>query len=190
MAKVELKKPEELGPAIGALFKAVRRGVTDGAVRTAKYAKQLVIQEGRRLGIPASGAWERGWAVRKQVQGVKLVNETKHARFVEEGRQPGPLPFRVIQEWVRVKGLRAGAPSRPARTSRGQFAKSKKARGKPVFQGALERIAWAIWAKIRREGFKGRHPLRNVMPLVHRRAIRESRISVAKVCASPPRGRR
>ena len=151
----------------------------------------------------ASGTYERSWHVVKLDDGATINNSAAHAVFVELGRAPGKRPPKdPLVEWVHQKRLakRArppkGAPKGKKNDENGSKAKPpgakrpKRKRKQKRFavtdvDSFVERIRW----KIARRGIPGRFILRRTMPIIAKRAARESKRAIAKLAAAPPTGR-
>lgn len=166
MVSLRLRSFPEFRAAIAALGTQVERDAIRGMRKVARWGRSEVLRTSRAT-QPRPRAWgqyEEGWQVQSKRDGAELVNTSRHALFVEEGRKPlrkqPPLP--VIVRWVMKKRL-------------------------ALKRNAAIPIAMAIARKIGRRGIKGRFVLTRTMPKISARLQRELDAVVARAAANPPR---
>lgn len=147
---------------------AYHRAVITGMRKTAVFGKTAVVSTIKRTKDPyrirASGTYEASgnWVTKNVDDGAILAPISKHALFVERGREKGKMPpEKAIREWAFQKGIfRSGRMS------------NKKAGAQ---MNNVAAFVLAVRRKIARRGTKARWPLRRTMPRIASHAQREVR---------------
>jgi hypothetical protein len=179
ITRISLKAPSQLPAALAKHEKAVTAAIRKAMIETAMFGLTAVQQTIRQTAPKpiAAGDYMRSWAVLKTRTGAVLGSSVLHSIFVEIGRRPGKRPpVSVIEEWLRERKIKVAVP-KPSKSKKGLKAKKlppiKERRAK-----ARRAAAFAIAAKIGRDGTEGRYVLRRTMPTIQARALKETRAAV------------
>lgn len=142
------------------------RAILTGLRKTAVYGKTAVVSTIKRTKDPfrirASGTYENlgNWVTQNVDDGAILAPTSKHALFVERGREPGKMPpEHVIRKWAFQKGIFK---------SKRMSVKNAGAQADNVAAFVL-----AVRRKIAKKGTKARWPLRRTMPAIAKHAQAE-----------------
>lgn len=144
-------------------MKAIKRQVLRAANMAARDGAKIA-----RDNAPVAFETLRdGIGAEKRSNGAAVVSVAPHAAAAEVGSRPHRPPFGPILAWVRLRGMQ-GLSSRGGGAGRfvaGAIRARGTAESTPV--DAAEQIAWAIVAKISKEGTKPTlYMARTVDPLV------------------------
>lgn len=112
------------------------------AFETLNQALEAAVDETDRQGVVDVGAYKLGWTVIPIPNGFQLRNVAPHAAIIEFGRRPGRPgpPIAPIREWVRRQLVGNGV----------------------IPAAEADQVAYAVRAKIHREGTKPRPVFRAV----------------------------
>jgi hypothetical protein len=122
--------------------------------------------------------------IERLAQGARVESGVLHAEMIEVGRRPGPVPLAPILAWVRRKRLyenelqrilgERGERHRSERAilrdltrgtsaARGEMSALRRRQRRDAVDEAAMRVAIAIRAKIQREGYAPRFPMRRAL---------------------------
>lgn len=203
MTAVQLQSPAELKSALKHLGVEAENAMAKAMQDAARFGVAAVLRTSAKTKPrpKASGTYERGWHTVKLEDGATISNSAAHAVFVERGRAPGKRPPKdPLVEWVYQKRL-AKRPRPPKGAPKGKNNEEEGPQNKPPgpkkprrkrkrrrfavtdVDGFVEKVRW----KIAKRGIPGRFILRRTMPIIAKRAARESKRVIAKLAAAPPR---
>ena len=98
------------------------------AINEFNSLKEDLIKKHLQLGMKASGRWINNLEVVTDRMSIKLLGE-HYTRYLVNGRKPGKMPpVKVIEQWIKDKGLQTRLP--------------------------ISTLAWAIAMSIKKKGTK------------------------------------
>lgn len=172
-------RPEHLPGILRAHEKRFPAAVRKGALRAAHRGRTHLVS----VSPVDQGAFKSAWRVARDAEGYPMItNDAPYAGVIERGARPHPVSregIENIKEWVKRKVL-GGLTL--AKYSAQQGRKVKRGSGSVSWvDREAESIAWAIAAKLKKEGQKGLYLVQNAVPLLAdwtavevERAVREA----------------
>ncbi len=191
MASVQLRSMDELARALKELGERVEKEAIRAMQDVARFGIAVVLRESARAEPrpKASGHYENAWLIHRLRDGATVSNSARHSVFVERGRRPGRAPpLDPIKEWIELKRLDTRALTIAKKRRKGAGRVTRKKTAERFRRTFTHRLARLIARKIAARGTKGRFILRKSMPLMAKRASRELKRAVARICSDPPRG--
>ena len=80
------------------------------AINEFNSLKEDLIKKHLQLGMKASGRWINNLEVVTDRMSIKLLGE-HYTRYLVNGRKPGKMPpVKVIEQWIKDKGLQTRLP--------------------------------------------------------------------------------
>jgi hypothetical protein len=156
------------------------RGLRRGALRV-RAAVAEAIATTRPYAPVDRGIYAASFQIERLAQGARVESGVLQAEMIEVGRRPGPVPLAPILAWVKRKRIyenelqrvlgERGERHRSERailrdltrgtdSARGELASLRRRQRREAVDEAAMRVAVAIRAKIQREGFAPRFPMR------------------------------
>lgn len=187
--------PRQLAGALRGADQHARRAVALGLMSAAQRGKKLLIEKTREKGIDYLGQFRNSFQVQKfPTSGeVRLYNDAPHAGIVELGARPHSVSaagIEALTDWVLKKLLDDSFPKRPMKRSGPltPWANAQHQAAGGVYDPRAEAkgIAYAIAAKFKREGQKGKYIFRDNLPELSRFVKEE----VERILSKGPRGGR
>lgn len=188
-------KPNQLARALRSTDAAARRAVDAGIMAAAQRGKKHLIEATRKKKVDYLGQYRNSFQVQKFPSGeVRLLNDSPHAGIVELGARPHPTSkegIEALTQWVLRKIIEEG-PKRPMKQS-GPLtpwsdAKHAAAGGVYSIEDEARGIAYAIAAKFKREGQKGKHIFKDELPDLTRFLKEEVQRRITALASRGPRG--
>lgn len=139
---------------------AMRKGLRRAAHRGQRHIVSVAIPNAKPYPPDNLGMYRKSWKVENTPTGAILGSDAPYAGVIELGRRPGGggPPLDKIREWVyrKFRVSRKLAAGRPGRRAVGEKAAARWA----AKRQEVEKIALAIFWKIRKKGIAPRNVMR------------------------------
>ena len=189
-----LSSPKLLPRAFKELEKQINAQMIEAMRETARYGHTAVLQQiNKTTPAPvATNAYRLAWQVRKLKDGAVIGNTTIASYFVEMGRKAGKMPpfsdpSEGILPWVKIKRFKFKPLTTKVVKQRGTGGGRKsKLRKPPKVRDPNQKDAQIAFAriiaeKIAKKGTKPRYVMKNTMPKIDKRAVREIRKGLREI---------
>ena len=184
MSAVVKIPPGKLGAFISSKAREQRKAIGVGLRVAAERARARLVEI-----MPVDlGHLKNAWRVFRttsggfaEMDGYIVENDAPHAGVIESGARPhavGREGIEAIRAWARRNVHLVVEERGTKRTPKGTSRPLTKREAEGELAWLLDGVVWAIVARIKKEGFKGKHLVRNALPELARMAGEEIDIAL------------
>lgn len=170
-----------VGAAIRARGAFAREAIVRSMVRAAHRGRAIIIDRHNKANKVDQGLHKNSWKVKETARGADITNDAPYAGIIERGARPHAVSregIEMIAAWVRRK----------LRSTTSKSGKKLK-NGRKYNEDEALSIAYAIAAKIRKQGQKGTFIVRDSIPALSKALAEEVDKALAKMAAQATPGR-